>query len=337
MEAQRFPTDYDGIVAGAPAYHWTALTSNGIRLLQSANGPGYIPPAKVPTIAKAVVAQCDALDGVRDGIVSKPAECHVDTTALLCKGADSDACLTAPQIASLQAIYAGAHDAKGALILPGYSPGGEDGPGGWAEWITGKEQGKSVGAAFTNGFFRNMVYNDPQWSFRTSSFDSGYAEANRKFGSVLNAVDPDLKPFEAHGGKLILYHGWSDPAIPAEDSIDYYNQVATTLGQQKTSDFVRLYMAPGMQHCGGGPGPNVFAESGDSGRTDAAHDIYATLVQWVENGAAPASVIATKYVDDDPAKGVKMTRPLCPYPQVAKYKGLGNTGDAANFSCALLP
>ena len=334
MEAERFPADYEGILAGAPAYNWVPLVSNGLQALQKFEGAGYIPSEKVPAIAAAVIAQCDALDGVKDGLINDPPECHVDTSAMLCKGADSDACLTAPQIVSLKTIYAGAHDANGKLLLPGYSPGGEDGPGGWKAWITGDAPGRSVGAAFTNGFFRNLVYENPQWNYRTADFESAYSAADRKLASVLNATDTDLRPFAAHGGKLILYHGWSDPAIPAGSTIEYYNQVSATVGAQQTTAFVRLYMAPGMQHCGGGPGPDDFGELGGSSRTDPDHDIYTALEQWVEGGKAPNTIIATKHADDDPEKPVKMTRPLCPYPEVARYKGEGDTNIASSFACA---
>jgi hypothetical protein len=334
MEAQRFPGDYDGILAGAPAYDWTSLTSSGITVLQKFDGPGYISAAKVPAIGAAVVAQCDAMDGVKDGLVSDPPQCHLDTSGLRCKGGtESDACLTNPQIASLKTLYGGKRDSAGKMNLPGFSPGGEDGPGGWQDWITGKEAGKSVGAGFTNGFFRNMVYDDPQWTYRTASMDAAFAEANRKLGNVLNATDPNLRAFQLRGGKLILYHGWSDPAIPAEDTVRYYDRAEEILGQEKIDGFVRLYMAPGMQHCGGGPGPNVFAQSGDSSRTDPSHDIYAALERWVESDVAPTAIIATKYVENDSTKPVQMTRPLCPYPQIAKYKGNGDTNEAGSFSC----
>jgi feruloyl esterase len=139
----------------------------------------------------------------------------------------------------------------------------------------------------------------------------------------------------ARGGKLIMYHGWGDAAIPAPNTIDYYNSVVAALGQRATDRFLRLFMAPGMQHCGGGPGPNSFGQGANSPPYDPEHNIYTALEQWVEKGVAPSKIIATKYVDDtNQAQGVKMTRPLCTYPQVAKYKGAGDTNDAANFVCA---
>jgi feruloyl esterase len=168
--------------------------------------------------------------------------------------------------------------------------------------------------------------------------------ADKKIGQALNAADPDLRPFKAHGGKLILYHGWSDAAIPGLSTINYYDSVAASMGVHETEDFVRLYMAPGMQHCFGGPGPNFFGQldassfggpQEDATSKDPQHNISNALEQWVENGVAPGPIIATKYVNDlDPSQGVKMTRPLCPYPQIAKYKGSGDTNDAANFVCS---
>lgn len=332
MEAQRFPEDYDGILAGSPAYDWTSLNSGGLKLLQEFDGPGYIPAAKVPTIANAVVAQCDALDGVRDGIISDPPRCRFDPSALLCKSADTSRCLNAPQIASLTFIYGGIHSP--GPHIPGFPPGGEDGPGGWKAWITGKEQGKSADSIFTQGTFRDMVYDDPAWSYEGKNMDAAYEDANEKIGGALNAVDPSLKRFAARGGKLILYHGWSDAAIPAEMSSNYYKSVRVALGPEKTERFVRLYLVPGMQHCEGGPGPNAFGQSDESSRKDARHDIYTALEHWVETGAAPSEILATKYLGDDRTKGAEMTRPLCPYPQVQKYNGTGNPNDAQSFQCA---
>jgi len=338
MEVQRFPEDYDGIIAGAPANYWTRLLTTAIFDVQALqmNPESYIPAAKIPAISAAVLAACDAEDGLSDGILNDPRRCHFDPAALLCKGADSQNCLTQPQATALSRIYAGPRNAKGARIFPGYEPGGEDGPGGWTPWITGQAPGTSLQFAFGTNYFGNMVYENPAWDFRTFHLDDALALAESKTARMLNATDPNLKKFEARGGKLILYHGWSDAAIPPVNTIEYYQSVIAAMGSNAANGFVRLYMVPGMQHCGGGPGPSSFGETGFSGTVgDARHDIYSALERWVEKGTAPDYLIATKYVSDlNPARGVKMTRPLCPYPQIAKYKGNGDTNDAGNFACA---
>jgi Tannase and feruloyl esterase len=341
MEAQRYPADYDGILAGAPANNWTPMLSAGIHALQALDGPGYIPGAKVPAIAKAVVAACDAKDGITDGVLNYPPACHFDPEAMLCKGADSDSCLTAPQIASLKAIYAGARDASGHLIFSGTPPGAEDGPGGWATWIFGKEEGKSAVNFFVTGYFSNMVYDSKEWDFRTANVDAALQLATQKTGSTMNATDPNLKPFFSRGGKLIMYHGWNDPAISAFNSINYYQSVSETLGAKETERSLRLYMVPGMQHCGGGPGATSFGQDDADIPHDAQHDIFTSLVDWVEKGNAPSTLIASKISEhaasDPPPPGSmkpEMTRPLCPYPKEIQYSGKGDSHLASSFSCA---
>jgi Tannase and feruloyl esterase len=334
MEAQRYPDDYDGILAGAPANYWTHLLASALYDAQTTtlDPASYIPAGKIPTIAKAVNDSCDAKDGVADGVLNDPRQCHFDPASLLCKAADSDACLTQPQVTALKNLYAGAHDSKGNQIFPGFLPGGEEGGGGWSLWITGTGPGKSLLFAFGGGFFSDMVYNKADWDYKKTNLDKAVATADKKFAGVLNATDTNLKPFESHGGKLIIYHGWNDAAISALNSINYYQNVQSKMGKQEADSFLRLFMVPGMQHCGGGPGPDVFGQLGFSTSNDPQHDMYLALEQWVEKGAAPTTVIATK----QPGEGssVKVTRPLCAYPQVAKYKGSGDTNDAANFICA---
>jgi feruloyl esterase len=221
-------------------------------------------------------------------------------------------------------------------LFPGYVPGAEEGLGGWGLWITGPAPGHSLMAFFGTQFFTNMVYEQAGWDYKTFDIDQATKLADSKTGRALNATDSNLKPFRERGGKLILYHGWGDAAIPAPNTIDYYKSVVVTMGQSNADSFMRLYMVPGMQHCGGGPGPNSFGQFGDSPPFDPEHNIYTALEQWVETGTAPSQITAIKYVkDSDPKQGVKMTRPLCPYPQVAKYKGSGDPNDAANFVCAM--
>ena len=335
MEAQRYPADYDGILAGAPANYWTALLSTGAWDTQALtlDPASFIPPAKIPTIAAAVLAVCDALDGVRDGILNDPRQCHFDPSTIQCNaGEDTDKCLTAPQAAALKKIYAGPHDARGHEVFPGFLPGAEEGDGGWGTWITGPAPLKSLIAFFAIGYFSNMVYEKSDWDYKTFTLEDGLKSANEKTASALNATDPDLKAFKDRGGKLILYHGWEDPAIPAINTINYYQSVAKKMGQQRTDSFVRLYMVPGMQHCNDGPGADSFGQVGRLVFDDPQHSVDTALEQWVENGAAPSTIIASKFASDD-KQHPKMTRPLCAYPQAAKYKGSGDTNDAASFVC----
>jgi feruloyl esterase len=326
MEAQRYPDDYDGIIAGAPANFWTHLLIQFAWDIQATmqDPAAYIPAAKLPAIEAAVLGACDALDGVKDGVLDDPAKCHFDPSQLVCKGRESDACLTASQAGALKKIYAGPRDSKGRQIMPGFSPGAETGDGGWGLWITGPSPGKSLQFDFGTQFFANMVHGNPAWDFHTFNVDRDLKAADDKFAPILNATDPDLQRFQQRGGKLILYHGWSDAAIPPVNAINYYQSVVAKMGAGNTGPFLRLYMVPGMQHCGGGPGPNSFGQSGVA-QGDPLHDVDAALERWVEQGVAPDYVIAT---------GGNRTRPLCPYPEVARWKGSGSTDDAANFTCA---
>ena len=223
---------------------------------------------------------------------------------------------------------------KGCASFPGYSPGGEAQPGGWEPWITGAAPEKSLMYAFGTQFFKNMVYDDPAWDFRTFQVDRDVKAADGKMAAILNATNPDLKRFKNRGGKLILYHGWSDAAIPASNMIDYYQSVVSRMGEQAADGFVRLFMVPGMQHCGGGSGANSFGQGAIS-QGDPDHDINAALERWVEAGTAPERIIATKYkAGANPPAGVERTRPLCAFPSVARWKGAGSTDDAANFDCS---
>ncbi|MGB9120007.1 MAG: TonB family protein [Candidatus Angelobacter sp.] len=333
MEAQRFPEDYDGIIAGAPANYWTKVFATFIWDIQAMHAaPGsYIGANKIPAIARAVVAACDAYDGVKDGVLNDPRACHFHQV-LLCKEGDSDSCLTPPQAAALKKIYDGPVDAKGKQIFPGFLPGGEEGEGGWVTWID-RGPGKDLQSVFAHGFYTNMISSKEPVDLKTINVETAVKLADSQQGETFNATDPNLKPFATRGGKLIMYHGWSDAALPPQGSINYYNSVEETMGPGKPALFMRLFMAPGMQHCGGGPGANSFGQFAPG--VDADHDLNQALERWVEKGIAPDRLIATKFVDDKPEKGVAMTRPLCPYPEGATYKGTGDTNDAANFECSV--
>ena len=334
MEAQRYPEDYDGILAGAPANYWTALLTTSAVDTQALtlDAASYIPQTKIPAIAAAVVAACDELDGVRDGIVNDPRQCHFDPAKMQCKaGQNDDKCLTSAQVSALKKIYLGPHDAGGHPFFPGYLPGAEDGEGGWGLWIFGPAPAKSLMAFFGNGYFSNMVYEKSDWDYKTLKLESGYNAAHEKTAKALDAVDADLKPFKSRGGKLIMYHGWNDPAIPALNTVNYYNKVIAKMGESDVDSFMRLYMVPGMQHCDNGPGADSFGQVGQLNFDDPQHSVDAALEQWVEKGTAPGTIIASKFGDD--RQHPTMTRPLCAYPQSAKYKGSGDTNDAASFVC----
>lgn len=335
MEAQRYPNDYDGIVAGAPANAFSHILIGFAWNMQMLSDPAnYIPAKKLKAIEAAVLAACDARDGVSDGVLDDPTKCAFDPAVMLCKGAETDDCLTEKQVAVLKKIYAGPRNAKGELIIPGFTPGGETGPGGWTGWITGGAA--TSGAAqyfFSTQAFKNMVYSDPNWDLKSFDLERDSKVAHEKLAPVLNATNPDLKAFSARGGKLILYHGWNDAALPPVNTINYFESVVAKMGQRQTDSFVRLFMAPGMQHCSSGPGPDFFGQMVTKTPSDAQHDMTLAIEKWVEQGVAPEMVIATKR--QGPSQPALRTRPLCPYPQVARYKGTGSTDDAANFSCVM--
>jgi len=312
-EAQKYPEDYDGIIAGAPANNWVALLSsdmmNSVALLK--DPASHISPSQLALLHKAAVEACDALDGVKDGLIADPTRCHFDPATLLCKGAVTEACLTAAQVAATKSIYGPLSNPRTHKeIYPGLEPGSETGWGAFA----GPQP-----FPISNDYFRYVIHKDPSWDFRTFDIDQDVALAEKAdHDNILKAVDPDLHKFVSHGGKLILYHGWSDNLIAPLNSVNYFNSVVGKLGGgEKAGTSVRLFMAPGMSHCAGGDGPSAF-------------DMVAPLEKWVEHGDAPERVIASHRTGNQ----VDRTRPLCPYPQVAKYKGAGSIDDAANFVCA---
>jgi len=326
MEAQRYPADYDGIIAGAPAYYWTHLMTGalwGNQILTASPG-GYLSPAKVATIDAAIVAACDGIDGVVDGVIDDPRKCNFDPQTLLCTGAETNSCLTAAEIDTLEKLHSGPTDANGAQVFPGYpNAGAESGSNGWPLWVTGNSPGTGADYYFGYFFFSDMVYSDPTWNPATFDLNRELAAGDEAMAATLNATDADLLAFRQRGGKLILFHGWSDPAISTYSTIHYYERVIASRGAMRGEDFARLFLAPGMQHCQDGPGPNSFGQNGFA-RGDAGSDLESALEKWVEEGVAPEQVIASN--------GAR-TRPLCAYPAVAKWKGSGSTDDAANFTC----
>ena len=343
MEAQRFPDDYQGILAGAPLFSLTREIPEGL-YNTAADPSGYIPERKIPAIRAAVLSACDELDGLKDGMLSDPRGCRFDPSVLACHAGDSDNCLTPPQVAQLQKMYQGLRSETGEQLALGYLPGGEEGESGWKSWITGSARGRGANYMFGLGLLRNLVFGDPEWDFRTIKPEQAMRIADDRIGRIVNSTDPDLRTFKLHGGKLVLYHGWSDPIMPGTTAVRYFDTVSSTMGPTTKDEFVRLYMVPGLHHCLSGPGPNYFGQEDLSvlgvdpqkltTPLDPEHNISSALEQWVEQGVAPGPIIATKFVNDlDPGAGVQMTRPICPYPQIAAYKGSGDTNDSANFSC----
>jgi hypothetical protein len=334
MEAQRYPDDYDGIIAGAAAGDWTHLyIGAGLLYFQwLAAGPGYVPSAKVPAIHATVLAQCDALDRIRDGVIEDPRHCRVDLRGLLCNGPESDTCLTQAQLATVEKLYAGPALASGKQLVPGYSAGAEDS---WGEAHFGAGPATTDSYQDVVGFFRNLVFEDPNWSERNfdAARDGGLTE--RKLSAIIDATSTDLTRFTAHGGKLIMYHGWSDPIVPAMMSVDYYQRVVERMGRRTARSSIRLFMVPGMGHCGGGPGPNDFGQFA-AGSGDPGAAVGAALQRWVEHGVAPERLVASKRTDDASAALVR-TRPLCAFPLVAHYRGVGSTETETSFDCAETP
>ena len=307
MEAQKYPEDFDAIVAGAPANFQTHLHAWDLVVSVPAlkDPAAAVPAAKLAMLSHAAVDACDAKDGVKDGLINDPRACRFDPSVLLCKGADAENCLTAPQLESVKRTYAAAKTKSGETIFPGKEPGSETG---WNVLAGTAAPGVSIGSF-------QIAYNDANWDAKTFDLDRDVKVVDEKVGTIINAVSPDLSAFKAHGGKLLLYHGWNDTAISPGNTINYYQSVLAKMGS-KQENFVRLFMAPGMQHCGNGPGPNQINYMG-------------AIERWRESNTAPDTLTAYHVTNNR----VDMVRPLCPYPQVAQYKGTGSTNDAANFVC----
>jgi feruloyl esterase len=346
MEAERYPEDFDGIIAGAPANQWTHHFAGFVwnEFALKAKPESLIKAEQLPAIEKAALAACDELDGVKDGLIEDPRKCHFDPSVLLCHGDAAKDCLTQPQIDALNKIYAGPKNpVTGEQIYPGYEPGTEAEDGAWIPWILPIPQFPVTSAqwAFGNGLFAQVVHEDPKWDWHTMDFDRDVRDADQKVGPVLNSYNPDLRSFRDHGGKLIQYHGWGDAAIAPRDSIAFYERVTAffahypdprSTNPADVQSFYRLFMVPGMGHCAGGPGPTSFGNDAPKPGTpvDAEHDLLLALDRWVTTGVAPDKLIGSGKAG---AGGADLTRPLCPYPKVAHYKGTGDTNAADSFEC----
>ncbi len=307
-EVQLYPADFDGVIAGAPANNpLSTVQSVWVAQAVHKDEASQIPVSKFPVIHRAAVEACDARDGVKDGILEDPMRCKFDPAVLMCKGADGPDCLTGPQVEAARKIYSPVVNPRTkARVFPPYEPGSELG---WT-FAASPEPPK-----LTLTGLKYRVFKDPNWDYKTFNFDSDLALVDRE-SAANKATDANIRPFFAHGGKLLLYHGWSDYLIPPQNTVNYYKSVLDTVGEGKARNSTLLFMVPGMGHCRGGEGADRF-------------DLTGALEQWVEKNKAPESMIASHYTG---AK-VDRTHPLCPYPQVAVYKGAGSTEDAANFVC----
>jgi hypothetical protein len=338
IEAQYYPTDYDGILIGAPvvnrtwghaAVAWDYIAAN----LE----PGHkLSDAKLKLLHNAAVSVCSAKgNGLKsDPFISDPTECDFDPAKLTCHGAESDQCLTPAEVATANAFYSGPTDHAGKATYYGWPPGSETGVLTWAFLETPLN---APGEPSFDGLFKWVF--GPEWNWRNFDLDRDMPQVDAKLGPILNgAVTGDFTRFKARGGKLIIFQGWADPIVAPYQTVALYEKLAKEFGPDQ--DFARLFMAPGLTHCGlGGTGLNGF-ESAQSSMLpppsdDARHDLFVALSAWVEDKKTPTEVVATSYVDNkDASKGIAMQRPLCPYPQKAWYKGEGDPNDASSFVCA---
>ena len=310
IEAERFPEDYDGVIVGSPANPITNLNAAQIwpSLLINEDPSQYIPPMKYAMIHEAVLKACDEADGVRDGVIEDPTSCHFDPGILQCKREDNASCLTAPQVDFMRKLYAGPIDPRTGEKI--YEP-----PARGSELSLPAFTGKNaMGVAVA--LFQYMVYQDPRWDWRTLNLDSGVAFGDKVLSTINLAANANLKPFFDRGGKLLMYHGWTDFSSPLE-SVDYYNAVRASVGTAEAANSIRLFAMPGMDHCMGGGGCDTFNK-------------VAVIDRWVETGKAPERIVASKLSGDKTIR----THPLCAYPEVAKYSGTGDVNEAENFSCS---
>lgn len=338
MMAQRFPEYFDGILAGNPGNNWSRWAAGLVwnQQAQLAGSAGSIPVRKRSLIQDAVIAACDAADGVTDGLISDPRFCRFDPAVLTCAGEDASDCLTAAQVAALRKIYEGPKNPRtGEQVFPGFPPGVENAPG--SSLISPSGTGAF---SFGDSYFGQALFEQRTWDFRTLHFDRDIAYSDRKGSPVVDAVNPDLRSFRAHGGKLLQYHGWSDALMPAGGSIAYYESVRRFMGSVPDprrigppgiDAFYRLFLIPGLGHCYGGAGPTTIAAASNPGG-DARSDLMLSLERWVEARIAPDVLIGSGKSPLDATKS--MSRPICPYPQVVRYKGRGRADDADSFECS---
>jgi feruloyl esterase len=309
IQAYRYPDEFDGIIAGDPANIRRNAWALWLAVRTLSDPAAYIPPSKYPMIHQAVLAACDANDGVKDGLIEDPETCHIDFAALQCKTEDGPECLTPPQVKSAQTMISPATTPSGVVLFPRLEPGTE------LRW--GRLAGGPAPVDLFLDEYRYVVYQDPNWDWHSFDLERD-AEQAALVDRNLDEMDPHLAAFANHGGKLLLYHGWADQQVAPGSTIEFYRQVRSlSPDPQHAESWVRLFMAPGMAHCAGGEGPDSF-------------DSLTALEHWVQQGKAPQRMVASHRT----AGRVDRTRPLCPYPQVARYQGTGSIDAAASFTCA---
>jgi hypothetical protein len=330
MEAQRYPNDFDGITAGSPANNVSHILTGFVWDMNAlaATSGGDLTQADLNFMSGAMLGQCAGHDGglSTDQFLNNPLACRFNPEKLS---------LPQDKIQAIKKIFSGPPG-----IFPGYRVGGAEAndPGNWPEFITdnGNPANALAGGQATQ-YFQYMVFPNSGWTPSTYSIAENAHQADVRTGAILNSVDLNLRPFQSHGGKLIQYVGWSDASISPQNDIDYHHAVIEEMGgKERIRDFYRLFMVPGMGHCLGGPGANAFGQPYSiNGPTpsDPSSDLLSALDHWVENQIAPDKIVATKYVNDNPTLGIAFQRPLCPFPQFAKYKGTGSTTSAASFAC----
>jgi feruloyl esterase len=323
MEAQRFPEDFDGIVANAPWADQTGFTIGAMWNQKAmSEAPGLA--AKMPMVATAVMAKCDAVDGLKDGLIDDPRKCKFDPKVdvkACTAGQDGADCLTTAEAVALGKIYSGPVSSSGKAIFPGYMLGSEAVAAGtasqWAGMIApANATAKPADFNLAENTMRYLVFTPPNanWDYKTFDYDKDIHQLDA-WSKQADAKDPDLAKFKKHGGKLLMTYGWADQILQPMQGVNYYEAAVTKNGKD-TTDFFRLFMVPGMSHCSGGIGPS-------------AHDPMTAMINWVEKAQAPTTMKASRVVNNQ----VVRTRPLCQYPNVARYKGSGSIDDAANFSC----
>jgi feruloyl esterase len=307
LEAQRYPDDFDGIVANAPWVDQTGFTIDAI-WNQRALTETPVSLDKLKLVAERAMAKCDKIDGLADGLIDDPRKCDFDPARDVPE-------LTPAEAAALKKVYGGV-TSNGKPFFPGFMIGSENN-GGWANLIVpGRPGAAPADFSLAQGVMKYLVFNPPkpEWDFQTFDFDRDVTLVDR-WGQVANAKNPDLSAFRKRGGRLVMTYGWADAILQPMMGVAYYESAVAKNGP-KTTDFFRLFMVPGMAHCGGGVGPDQ-------------NDAVSAVIDWVEKGKAPETIVARKIVSGQ----VTRSRPLCPYPQVARYKGNGSIDDAANFSC----
>lgn len=344
-EAQRYPEDFDGIIAGAPGNNRSRLNLAFLWNYEANHRPDnsqILPNSKLPMLTRAAVAACDRIDGVADGVINDPRDCHFDPAGIQCRAADREDCLTAEQVQTARKIYAGPRDARtGSPIYPGMTAGSEgiqvdpqELPG-WAGYWANTAHPDEPDRL---DFFRYWVFGNPHWDWRSFDWGADIDAMDQRLAGRFDANNPDLTRFAARKGKLIMFMGWQDPVGAAPEAINYYERVAARVSQAQS--FLRLYMIPGMAHCRLGPGATFVSSQMQRSMPpveDSKHDLVQALHEWVEHGAAPQTMIATHF--ENPAakeRKIAFQRPICPYPQKSRYIG-GRTDQTASFSCGEPP